>query len=81
MSVMLNTLWALCVGMVALFGFFALMGGFAPGDVLWLTLIVAVLGAMFVIHQMQVRHELTGHHDSDDEMLRQLQKIRERRGF
>ena len=81
MSVMLNTLWGLCVAMVALFGFFALMGGFAPGDVLWLTLIVAVLGAMFVIHQMQVRHELTGHHDSDDEMLRQLQKIRERRGF
>jgi uncharacterized membrane protein len=82
MNDLLNFLWALCVGVVALFAFFAVMGGFSPGDVLWLTLIVAVLGAMFVIHQMQVSHELHRHGRGGDEPLsRQIQRIRERRGF
>jgi hypothetical protein len=81
MSAVLRAFWALCVGMVGLFAFFVVMGGFAPGDVLWLTLIVAALGALFLIHQMRVRHELSEHHDQDDELLRQVQRIRERRGF
>jgi 4-hydroxybenzoate polyprenyltransferase len=79
MNVMRNFLWALSVGVVALFGFFVLMGGFAPGDVLWLTVIVVTLAAVFVLHQMHVGHELSEH--EDDEMLRQVQRIRERRGF
>jgi fatty acid desaturase len=79
MSALLNSLWAMCLGAVALFGFFAVMGGFAPGDVLWLSLVVAFLAAAFVIHQLRVAHELSEH--EDDEMVRQLQRIRERRGF
>jgi hypothetical protein len=79
MSALLNSLWAMCLGAVALFGFFAVMGGFAPGDVLWLTLVVVCLGAAFAIHQLRVAHELNEH--EDDEMVRQLQRIRERRGF
>jgi len=77
--VLLNFLWALCVGAVALFAFFVVMGGFSPGDVLWLTLIVAVLAAMFVIHQVRVAHEL--HEHGGDPMTREVQRIRERRGF
>jgi fatty acid desaturase len=80
MSSVLNFLWALCVGAVALFAFFAVMGGFSPGDVLWLTLIVAFLGFLFVIHQIRVARELD-EHDEDDPMIRQVQRIRERRGF
>jgi fatty acid desaturase len=80
MSGALNFLWALCVGAVALFAFFAVMGGFAPGDVLWLTLIVAFLAVMFVIHQVRVSHELQ-EHDEDDPVVREVQRIRERRGF
>jgi fatty acid desaturase len=79
MGSMLNFLWAACVGAVALFGFFAVLGGFSPSDVFWLTLIVAFLAALFVIHQLRVSHELSEHRD--DELVRQLQKIRERRGF
>jgi hypothetical protein len=79
MSALLNSLWAMCLGAVALFGFFAVMGGFAPGDVLWLSLVVAFLAAAFVIHQLRVTHEVSEH--EDDEMVRQLQRIRERRGF
>jgi 4-hydroxybenzoate polyprenyltransferase len=79
MSGMLNFLWGLCLGAVALFGFFAVIGGFAPGDVLWLTLVVAFLGLMFAIHQMHVGHELSEH--GNDPMVRQVQRIRERRGF
>jgi fatty acid desaturase len=79
MTGMLNFLWAACVGAVALFGFFAVLGGFSPSDVLWLTVIVAFLAALFVIHQVRVAHELS--EQGDDELARQLQKIRERRGF
>jgi fatty acid desaturase len=79
MSRVLNFLWALSVGAVALFGFFAVMGGFSPGDVLWLTLIVAFLAVLFVIHQMRVSHELSEH--GDEPVLREVQRIRERRGF
>ncbi|HEX3562286.1 MAG TPA: hypothetical protein VHU24_05560 [Solirubrobacterales bacterium] len=79
MSGLLNFLWASCVGAVALFGFFVVMGGFSPGDVLWLTLIVAVLAVMFVIHQVRVSHELREHRG--DSMTREVQQIRERRGF
>jgi fatty acid desaturase len=79
MSGLLNFLWALCVGAVALFGFFAVMGGFSPGDVLWLTLIVAVLAVMFVIHQVRVARKL--HEHGDDRMTYEVQRIRERRGF
>jgi hypothetical protein len=78
-SDLLKFLWASCVGAVALFAFFAVMGGFAPGDVLWLTLIVAFLGAMFVIHQVRVNREL--HEHGGDSMTREVQRIRERRGF
>jgi uncharacterized membrane protein len=80
MSGVLAFLWALCLGAVALFAFFAVMGGFAPGDVLWLTLIVAFLGVMFAIHQIRVGHELR-EHDENDPMVREVQRIRERRGF
>jgi fatty acid desaturase len=76
---MLNFLWAACVGAVALFSFFAVLGGFSPSDVLWLTVIVAFLAALFVIHQVRVGHELSEH--EDDDLVRQLQRIRERRGF
>jgi fatty acid desaturase len=79
MSRVLNFLWALSVGAVALFGFFAVMGGFSPGDVLWLTLIVAFLAVLFVIHQVRVSHELSEH--GDEPGLREVQRIRERRGF
>jgi hypothetical protein len=77
---MLNFLWALCIGAVGLFAFFAVMGGFAPGDVLWLTLIVAFLAVLFAIHQLRVAHELREHGD-EDPAVREVQRIRERRGF
>jgi fatty acid desaturase len=80
MSGVLNFLWALCAGAVALFAFFAVMGGFAPGDVLWLTLIVAFLAAMFVIHQIRLSRELHDH-DEHDPLIHEVQRIRERRGF
>jgi fatty acid desaturase len=65
---------------VALFAFFAVMGGFAPGDVLWLTLIVAFLAVMFVIHQIRLSRELH-EHSEEDPVVHQVQQSRERRGF
>jgi len=43
-------------------------------------MIVASLAALFVIHQVRVGRELSEHGD-DDELARQIQRIRERRGL
>lgn len=42
-------------------------------------MIVAFFAALFVIHQVRVGRELSEH--GDDELVRQIQRIRERRGF
>ena len=49
------------------------MGGFSPGDVLGLTLIVAFLAVLLVIHQMRVSHESVEH--GDEPVLREMQRI------
>jgi len=64
---------------IVLFGFFALLGLFAPGDVAWLTIAIAVLAAAVLAHSLRVRHHL-GARD-DEQMLRSVNALRERRGF
>ena len=69
--------WAGCIGIVVLFAFFAVIGGFSPGDVIWLTAAVCVLAAAFAVHSYRVRRELAGHGG----LSREYQRLRERRGF
>jgi hypothetical protein len=67
------------LGLVVIFGFFALLGLFAPGEVLWLTAGTAVLAAAVLIHSAFVRHELG--EGNMNPVARSLNALRERRGF
>jgi hypothetical protein len=67
------------LGVIAVFAFFALLGLFAPGDVIWLTIGIAVLGAAVLVHSLLVRHEL-GEGGMND-VARSVNALRERRGF
>jgi len=71
--------WALCLGVVVLFAFFAAIGGFSPGDVIWLSILVAVLAIAFTIHAVRVGHLLR--RPRSDDSMRALNDLRERRGF
>jgi heme exporter protein D len=68
-----------CLGVVVVFGFFALLGLFAPGDVIWLTIGMAVLAAAVLVHSVLVRHELD--EGGGNAVARSVNALRERRGF
>jgi hypothetical protein len=67
------------LGVIAVFAFFALLGLFAPGDVIWLTIGIAVLGAAVLVHSLLVRHELD--EGGMNDVARSVNALRERRGF
>lgn len=71
--------WTAAIGVVALFLFFAVLGAFDPGEVWALTVAVAVLVVLIIIHFVQVRHELG--EEGPNPARRQLNAWRERRGF
>jgi hypothetical protein len=52
---------------------------FAPGDVIWLTIAMAVFAAAVLVHSLLVRHELA--EGGQNEVARSINALRERRGF
>jgi peptidoglycan/LPS O-acetylase OafA/YrhL len=66
--------WALALGAIVCYAFFAALGAFAPGDVAAVTIVVAVLAVLSIIHAWMVRARGA---DRDPE----LRGARERRGF
>jgi cobalamin biosynthesis protein CobD/CbiB len=71
--------WALCVGAVALFAFFLALQAFSPNDVWGLTVAVAIVAVMCLVHFMRVARVLDDH--DQDEFRRMVNGFRERRGF
>ena len=71
--------WAVCVGIVVLFGFFAALQAFSPSDVLWLTAAVAVLAVVCFVHFVRIRQHMDDH--EHDAFRRHVNAFRERRGF
>lgn len=69
--------WLICLGLVVLYGFFISLGGHSPGELVVVSIIVAVLVVLLLVHFARVRHAL----DERLELRRELNKIRERRGF
>jgi membrane protein DedA with SNARE-associated domain len=67
-------LWVLVLGIVALYAFFVALGAFAPGDVIPLSALVAVLVVLYGRHAWREAHRPEG---QDPDLLR----ARERRGF
>ena len=74
LSTMNDTFWVLVLAMIVLFAFFVALGAFKPGEVVGLTLVVAVFAVLWVLHAIWVsRHS----HGRDPATIRN----RERRGF
>jgi hypothetical protein len=79
LSRMLGPISVLCIGVVVMFVFFAVLGGVAPSEVVWPTVVVATLALLFTVRSMIVRHRLGEHGNVD--MFRSINSLRERRGF
>jgi hypothetical protein len=79
LSRMLGPISVLCIGAVVMFVFFAVLGGVAPSEVVWPTVVVATLALLFTVRSMIVRHRLAEHGNVD--MFRSINALRERRGF
>jgi hypothetical protein len=79
LSRMLGPISVLCIGVVVMFVFFAVLGGVAPSEVVWPTVVVATLALLFTVRSMIVRHNLGEHGNVD--MFRSINSLRERRGF
>jgi fatty acid desaturase len=74
LETMRETFWILALAAIALFAFFAALGAFAPGDVIWATVLVGILCVLWVVHAiLQDRHR----ERRDPAVVR----ARERRGF
>ena len=79
LSKTLGPIWVVLLGIVVMFGFFAVLGLFSPADVLWLTAAVAVVAILIGIRSLLMRRELGTHGNHD--LFRSLNHLRERRGF
>lgn len=66
--------WVLALGLIGCYVFFVALGAFSPGDVLGVTIAVAILVVLWGIHAW------AGRRQSADRDLR-LAHQRERRGF
>ena len=69
-----ETFWILVLAVVVLFAFFVALGAFSPGEVLGLTLVVALLALLWIAHAVWDSRHRDPH---DPSMVR----ARERRGF
>jgi hypothetical protein len=79
MSRMLALFSVVCLGAVALFTFFAVLGEVSPGEVRTLTIVLAALLVVFAVHAWVVRRNL--HRHGNQQFFRSLNRLRERRGF
>jgi hypothetical protein len=79
LSRMLGPLSVLCLGAVVMFIFFAALGQVSPGEVLLPTIVIGALAVLFAVRSLIVRHELGARGNRN--MLREVNYLRERRGF
>ena len=72
--------WIVVIGIVVLYGFFIVVATISPGQVAAVTLVVAALAAVFTLRNLRLAAELADR-GGDPLLRRDLNKIRERRGF
>ena len=73
-AVMSESFWVLLVAIVALFVFLLALGAYSPGQVLTLTIVMAVFFLLWLGHAMWLSHRRSGRDPS-------AIAARERRGF
>lgn len=71
-----DAFWALAIGVIAAYAFFAALGAFSPGDVLGVTIAVAILVLLFCVRAWLTSRRGPAH-DKDPRLVH----ARERRGF
>jgi hypothetical protein len=67
------------LGVIVLFGFFAVLGLFSPAEVLWLSAGMVVMATILTVYTLAVRREMERHGNQD--AFRPVNRLRERRGF
>jgi membrane protein implicated in regulation of membrane protease activity len=67
--------WVLALGVIGCYIFFVALGAFSPGDVLGITIAVAALLLLWLVHAWARSHRHAGERDP------RLTAARERRGF
>jgi hypothetical protein len=68
-----HAFWVLTLGVIVLYAFLVALGAFAPGDVVAVSVVVAVLAVLWIVHAWLQRG--SGERDPG------LRAARERRGF
>lgn len=71
----IDMFWVLAIGVIAAYAFFAALGAFSPGDVLGVTIAVAVLLLLWVARALMSARRASQERDP------RLVHARERRGF
>jgi steroid 5-alpha reductase family enzyme len=71
----IDAFWVLAMGVIAAYAFFAALGAFSPGDVLAVTIGVAVLLVLWTVRALLARRTAAANRDP------RLVHARERRGF
>jgi uncharacterized membrane protein YhaH (DUF805 family) len=74
LEVMRETFWLLALAAIALFAFFVALGAISPTDAVILTIVVALLCVLWVVHAV-----LEGRHRDNRDPA--VVRARERRGF
>jgi hypothetical protein len=70
-----ETFWVFALGAILAYLFFMLLGAFDPGDATGMTVAVAVLAVLWVLHAWAGRRRAGEHRDP------RVVEARERRGF
>lgn len=71
----IDAFWVLAIGVIAAYAFFAALGAFSPGEVLGVTIAVAILFALWILRAVLTRRAAIAARDP------RLVHARERRGF
>jgi steroid 5-alpha reductase family enzyme len=74
----IDAFWVFAIGVIAAYAFFAALGAFDPGDVLGVTIAVAVLVVLWVARAWAVAHHAKAERIQRDP---RIVHARERRGF
>jgi len=75
-------MWLLALGYLGLYAYGATTGLFSPGEMAAFTVAAVVIAGLWLVHAVRVTHAMRqGEHPAHDEMLRNLHRFRETRGF
>lgn len=72
--------WIVVIGTIVLYGFFVVLATIPPGQVAALTAVVGTLAVIFTVRNLRLAAELA-HRGGDPRVRRDINRIRERRGF